>query len=50
MGAIGFNLQDRFMMTLGTMLVVVRQDGTVFGADVDTVGRSVGPVFQFAST
>ena len=31
---IGFNPQDRFMMTLGNTLVVVTQDGNVLGADV----------------
>ena len=41
---IGFSPQDRFMMALGNTLVVVTQDGNVFGADV--VGRDVGPVFQ----
>ena len=33
------------MMTLGNTLVVVTQDGNVFGAEV--VSGSVGPVFQF---
>ena len=41
---IGFNPQDRFMMALGNTLVVVTQDGNVFGADV--VGRDVGRIFQ----
>ena len=31
---IWFNPQDRFMMALGDTLVVVTQDGNVFGADV----------------
>jgi hypothetical protein len=31
---IGFNPQDRFMMALGNTLVVVTQDGSVFGADL----------------
>jgi len=42
---IGFNPQDRFMMAVGNTLVVVTQDGNVFGADV--AGRNVRPVFQF---
>ena len=41
---IGFNPQDRFMMAVGNTLVVVTQEGSVFGADV--VGRDVGAVFQ----
>ena len=45
MGSIGFNIQDRFMTTLGNTLVVVTQDGNVFGADV--AGNTVGPVFPF---
>ena len=43
---IGFNPQDRFMMTLGNTLVVVTSDGNVFGADV--VGRLLQPVCQFS--
>jgi Cellulase N-terminal ig-like domain len=42
---IGFNPQDRFMMTLGSTLVVVTSDGNVFGADA--VGRLLEPVVQF---
>jgi hypothetical protein len=43
---IGFAPEDRFMVTLGNTLVVVRRDGLVFGADV--VGRKIQPVFQFS--
>jgi hypothetical protein len=43
---IGFNPQDRFMMAVGNTLVVVTQEGNVFGADV--VGRQLQPVFQFS--
>jgi hypothetical protein len=41
---IGFNPQDRFMVALGNTLVVITQDGSVFGAEVE--GRHVHPVFQ----
>jgi hypothetical protein len=44
--AIGFAPEDRFMVALGNTLVVIRQDGLVFGADV--VGRDIQPVFQFS--
>ena len=42
---IGFAPEDRFMVALGNTLVVIRQDGLVFGADVG--GRDIQPVFQF---
>jgi hypothetical protein len=42
---IGFNPQDRFMMTLGNTLVVVRNDGRVFGSDV--VNGQAQPVFEY---
>jgi hypothetical protein len=41
---IGFNPQDRFMMALGTALVVVTGDGDAYGAE--TAGRSVSGVIQ----
>ncbi len=48
---IGFNPEDRFMVALGfNPLVVIRQDGLVFGANI--VGTIHGPhiqsVFQFS--
>jgi hypothetical protein len=42
---IGFSPGDRFMMTLGNTLVVVRNDGSVFGSDV--VNGQAQPVFEF---
>jgi hypothetical protein len=42
---IGFNPQDRFMMTLGNTLIVVTQSGDVFGADF--VGDHLQSVFEF---
>jgi hypothetical protein len=44
---IGFNPEDRFMMTIGNTLVVVRNDGLVYGADV--ANGQLGPVFQFGA-
>jgi hypothetical protein len=46
---IGFNPQDRFMVQRGTELVVIRQDGLVFGAEVATGAATddLKPVFQF---
>jgi hypothetical protein len=41
---IGFNPQDRFMVSRGHTLIVVTGDGDVFGADVSD--RSIGPVYQ----
>ena len=32
----------------GNRLTVITQTGDVFGADVDEVGRNIGPVFQFS--
>ena len=52
---IGFNSQDRFMVAAANSpafdapqntLVVIREDGLVFGAEV--VGRDFQPVFQFS--
>lgn len=52
---IGFNPQDRFMVAAANSpvfnaprntLVVIREDGLVFGANV--VGRDIQPVFQFS--
>ena len=43
---IGYNPKDRFMMTLGNTLVVVTQDGDVFGSEA--VGQQLQPVFQFS--
>jgi hypothetical protein len=45
-GLIGFNVQDRFMISLGNMLVVIRDDGDVWGANVDLVAHTIQPVFQ----
>jgi hypothetical protein len=42
---IGLNPEDRFVVAMGKRLVVIRQDGLVFGADI--VGRTIQPVFQF---
>ncbi len=42
---IGFNPEDRFMMTVANTLVVVRNDGSVFGSDV--VNGQAQPVFEF---
>jgi len=42
---IGFSPDDRFMMTLGSTLVVVRNDGSVFGSDV--VNGQAQAVFEF---
>jgi hypothetical protein len=45
---IGFNPQDRFMVTIpNDILAVITQTGDVFGAVVDVRGRNIGPVFQF---
>ena len=33
------------MVALGNTLVVIRNDGSVFGAEV--TGQNIGPVFQF---
>ena len=49
---IGYSPQDRFMMALSYTyldfaLVVVRQDGSVFGSEVDRFGHRLGPVYQF---
>ena len=44
---IGFNPEDRFMVTIGdNTLAVVTQSGDVFGAVVE--GQTIGPVFQYA--
>ena len=43
---IGFNSQDRFMITRSDELVVIRQDGLVFGAKI--AGTDIEPVFQFS--
>jgi hypothetical protein len=42
---VGFNPEDRFMMTAANTLVVVRNDGSVFGCDV--VNEQAQPVFEF---
>src|SRR4051812_26921002 len=46
---IGFNPQDRFMMALGNTLVVVTDDGSVYGCDVVGTGkgRFLAPVQRF---
>jgi hypothetical protein len=41
---IGFNPQDRFMVAHGNTLLVITQDGDVFGAD--TTARNIGPAYQ----
>jgi hypothetical protein len=44
---IGFNPQDRFMVTmLSTYLAVITQAGDVFAAEVVLGQNSIGPVFQ----
>src|ERR671919_559698 len=48
---IGYNPQDRFMVSLqrgpaSYTLVVVTQDGSVFGSDVN--GRNLDPIYQFS--
>ena len=47
---IGFNPQDRFMMTLGNTIVVVTADGSAFGCDIIGSGpqRQLAPVLQFS--
>ena len=45
---IGFNPEDRFMMSLGNTFVVVTGDGDVFGSEV--TGRSLSPVGVHAIT
>jgi hypothetical protein len=48
---IGFNPQDRFMAASPNLLMVVTQDGSVFGSRVTYGGGSslsLDPVFQFA--
>jgi hypothetical protein len=42
---IGGNPQDRFMVAWGRSLVLITQDGSVFGTDVDL--HTLGPVHQF---
>src|SRR5262249_45311910 len=44
---IGFNTLDRFMVALGNGLVVITDDGDLFGAQVDIENRVIGPVSQF---
>jgi len=44
---IGFNPQDRFMVTIGgNILAVITNTGDVFGAEVQ--GQTIGPIFQFS--
>ena len=44
---IGFNPQDRFMVTMfSTYLAVITQTGDVFAAEVDLGQQNIGPVFQ----
>ena len=40
-----FNAVDRFVVTIGNMLIVTTQNGDVFGHDVS--GRTIGPGFKF---
>ncbi len=42
---IGFNPQDRFVVTVGDRLAVITEDGGVFGAQL--VGREMQDVRQF---
>ena len=42
---IGYNPQDRFMVSLGYTLAVVTEYNNVFGSDVN--GRNLEPVYQF---
>jgi hypothetical protein len=47
---IGFNVQDRFMVALNgppPTLIVITDDGSAFGANVDITGQNIGPVFEF---
>ena len=44
---IGFNPEDRFMMTVANTLAVVRNDGSVFGFDV--VNGQAQAVFESAA-
>jgi hypothetical protein len=41
---IAFNPQDRFVVVMGDRLLVITEDGSVFGHEVS--GRDVGPPFQ----
>jgi len=43
---VGFNPQDRFLVTIGNTLVVTTQSGDTFGLDV--AGHRVGEAFQFS--
>lgn len=45
---IGFNPQDKFMVAMGQTLVVVTNDGNVFGSDVPD--NQLGPVFQISDS
>src|SRR5260370_440973 len=45
---IGFNIVDRFMVAMGTTLMVITQTGDVFGAHFDSIKQTIGPVFQFS--
>ena len=40
-----FNPEDRFVVTMGTTLIVCTQNGNVFGHDI--AGRNIGPGFKF---
>ena len=42
---VAFNAHDRFLVTAGGRIVVITQDGSVFGHDVN--GTTVGPAFAF---
>ena len=45
---IGFNPQDRFMVSLGTGLAVITDNGSVFKADIANCSTELLPVFQFS--
>ena len=45
---IGFNPQDKFMVAMGSTLVVITRDGSVFGASTFPNSTELEPVFQFS--
>ena len=45
---VGFNPQDRFLVTIGNKLVVTTQNGDVFGHEV--ANRDIGPAFKFTGS
>ena len=45
---VGFNPGDRFLVTMGTRIIVITGDGDAFGHD--TTEDSVGPAFKFTGS